>query len=140
MEQVKLGKDSYCFCLLSAGFCVCGIGLWSCAAVVEVVDRQDSQRLPGGFCFAIRFVLPFGVAVTISSCHVRPLALLILTHRPKCDYDGPLNFFFLFQQFSRSKITRNEFSEAKKELEGLHRHQSSCNLQIQKRGGKKRWR
>lgn len=37
-----------------------------------------------------------------------------------------LLIFLLFQQFSRSKITRNEFSEAKKELEGLHRHQSSC--------------
>ena len=29
MEQVKLGKDSYCFCLLSAGFCV-----WYCALVL----------------------------------------------------------------------------------------------------------
>lgn len=55
-----------------------------------------------------------------------------------------LIFFFLFQQFSRSKITRNEFSEAKKELEGLHRHQSSCTTIFKspntKKGRKKRWR
>lgn len=29
MERVKLGKDSYCFCLLSAVFFVCGIVLRS---------------------------------------------------------------------------------------------------------------
>lgn len=113
---------------------MCGIGLWSCAVVVEVVDRQDSQRLPGGFCFAIRFFLPFGVAITISSsCSAARVADSYpqMENQVCCsDFQEVimmvLLIFLLFQQFSRSKITRNEFSEAKKELEGLHRHQSSC--------------
>lgn len=87
MEQVKLGKDSYCFCLLSAGFCV-----RYCALVLRgggggSASRRGSQGLPRGFCF-----VPWIVRFSPFSC----AGLLIVREKIRQIIGLDFWFFLLF--------------------------------------------